>query len=150
MKKIAFAVSALLLSVAGAAAADDPVAVRKALMQANAGAAGLSGAMLQGEMDYNPAVAKAAIATLHGTAEAYGDFFPEDSQEGGDTTAAPSIWEDPEGFEEALDQYRSDTGAAMEASGEDGPADLETFQEAVGPVLNNCRDCHEDFRVQDD
>jgi len=147
MKRLAISLSVLFVSAAAVTAADDPIAVRKALMQANAASAGTSGAMMKGEMDYNPAVAKAAIANFYATSQALGDFFPEGSHEG-DTTAAPSIWEDSEEFQQALEKFRTDAAAAMEASGRNGPADLAAFQQAVAPVLSNCSSCHENFRVQ--
>ncbi|CAN0653483.1 Cytochrome c556 [Nitratireductor aquimarinus] len=147
MKKIALAVSALCLSVSGVAAADDPIAVRKSIMQATAASAGLAGAMMKEELAYNPAIAKAAILTLNAGAKSYGAFFPEGSGEG-DTTAAPAIWEDAAGFQAALDKYMTDTAAALDAAGKDGPADLASFQAAIGPVFSNCKSCHEKFRIQ--
>lgn len=147
MRRTAVALSALILSASAGLAADDPIAVREALMEANAGAAGLSAAMLKGEMEYNPAVAKAAIQQFHATSMAFGDYFPEDSRDG-DTTAAPAIWDEPEAFQEALAKFRQDTDKALEAAGKDGPADLEAFKAAVAPVLQNCGSCHEDFRVK--
>ncbi|MDN2566372.1 cytochrome c [Aquibium sp. A9E412] len=147
MKKAVFALSVLALSATATVAADDPIAVRKALMQANAGAAGVSAAMLKGEMDYNPAVAKAALATFYGVASAFGDYFPEGS-DAGDTRAAPAIWEDMDGFQAAVGEFRSDAMAGVQAAGENGPADREAFQAAVGPVLENCRSCHEDYQLK--
>lgn len=148
MKKFAFAASAFLISTTLVTAADDPIAVRQALMESNGASAGASGAMLKGEMDYNPAVAKAAINALHATALAFGDYFPEGSETGGDTTASPKIWEDMEGFQEAVTKFQTDAAAAVEASGKDGPADLEAFKAAITPVLGNCKGCHEDFRIK--
>lgn len=148
MRKLTVSACALLVSSLTAIAADDPVAVRQSLMDAAAASAAASAGMMKGEIDYNPAVAKAAIATLYSVSLAYGDFFPEGSQEG-DTDAAPAIWEDMEGFQQALSDFQADTAAAVEASGKEGPADLAAFQEAIQPVLSNCRDCHESFRIQD-
>lgn len=148
MKKIAISLSFLLFSAAAVTAADDPIAVRQALMQANAASAGAASAMLKGEMDYNPVAAKAAIATFHSTAEAVGDFFPEGSDTG-ETKAAPAIWENPDAFQETLAKFKADAAAAVEASGRDGPAELEAFRQAVMPVLSNCSGCHEDFRIDD-
>ncbi|WEX07760.1 cytochrome c [Chelativorans sp. AA-79] len=147
MKKFLLSLSAVLLTTAAVTAADDPVQVRKALMDAVAASAGTSGAMLKGELEYNPAVAKAAIATFNGAAQAYGDFFPEGS-DAGETTASPAVWENPEGFQQALAKFQSDAAAAMQAAGRQGPADLEAFRAAVMPVLSNCSACHENFRVQ--
>lgn len=148
MKRLALAISAMALTATSALAADDPIAIRQALMDANAASAGVAGAMLKGDMDYNPAVAKAAIAQLHGTALAFGSFFPDTSKTGGDTSAAPKIWDDPDAWQSALDKFKSDATAAFKASGREGPADLAAFKEAILPVLGNCKSCHEDFRVK--
>lgn len=147
MKKFALALSAVALSAASVFAADDPIAVRKALMQATGAAAGPAGAMLKGEMDYNPVVAKASIAAMNAVAMSIGDYFPEGST-ADNSTAAPKIWEDAAGFKAATDKFKADTAAAAAASGKDGPADLDAFKAAMGPVLGNCKACHEAYRIQ--
>lgn len=144
---ISASILSAFLATAVATAAEDAVAVRKAQMQSNAASAAVAGAMLKGELDYNPAVAKAAIASLNATAKAFGDYFPEGSDEG-ETTAAPAIWDNPEGFQQALGKFQADAAAAVQASGREGPASLEAFQQAITPVLSNCRSCHENFRVR--
>ncbi|WP_336057809.1 c-type cytochrome [Nitratireductor sp. CH_MIT9313-5] len=147
MRTLILSIFAVSLSATAVTAADDPVAARKMLMQSAAAAAGISGGMMKGDIDYNPAIAKSAIATLNAVSHTYGDYFPEGSSEG-ETTASPKIWEDGEGWQAALEKFQADTSAAAEASGKDGPADLAAFQQAVGPVLGNCKSCHENFRVQ--
>ncbi|GGB50488.1 cytochrome C556 [Roseibium aquae] len=129
-------------------AAGDPIAVRKAVMQSVGAAAGLGGGMMKGEIAYTPAAGKAAIASMNAAALSYGDFFPEGSESGGDTTAAAAIWEDRAGFAQELAKFASATGGAMQASGKDGPADLDAFKAAFGPVLQTCKSCHEGFRVK--
>lgn len=148
MKKSAIVLTTLALSAGIAFAAENPIETRQALMEANGGAAGISGAMLKGEMPYSPAAAKAALATFHATSLAFGDYFPEDSKTGNKTTAAPKIWEDAEGFKKALSKFQTDAAAGFEASGEDGPADLASFKAAVMPVLGNCKSCHETYRIK--
>ncbi len=148
MKRLLLALSIVTLSASAGLAADDPIAVRKALMQSTGAAAGVAGGLMKGEIPYNPVVAKAAIATMNGVSHAYGDFFPEGSDMGADTTASPKIWEDAAGFSEALTKFQTDTAAAMQASGKDGPADLDAFKAAMGPVFDNCKSCHEAFRVK--
>ncbi|MFD1694895.1 c-type cytochrome [Roseibium aestuarii] len=136
-----------LLGAVAAQAAGDPVATRKAIMQSVAGAAGLSGAMMKGEVAYSPAAGKAAISSFNAAGHTFGDYFPEGSQ-AGDTTAAAKIWEDRAGFEAAVAKLADAAGAAMQASGKDGPADVEAFKAAVGPVLGTCRDCHQVYRTR--
>jgi len=136
------------VTVSGVQAADDPIAVRKAVMQSVGAAAGLGGGMMKGEVAYSPAAGKSAIASMNAAAVSYGDFFPEGSETGGDTTAAPAIWEDRAGFDAELAKFASATGSAMQASGKDGPADLDAFKAAFGPVLQSCKSCHEGYRVK--
>lgn len=132
-----------------ATASDDPIATRKALMQSKAAAGATSVAMLRGESDYDPAVAKAAITALHASALAAPDYFLEGTDLDPRTTAAPAIWDDPDGFAARVEEFRTATTAAVAASGDDGPADLAAFQSAIQPVLGVCRDCHETYRIQD-
>jgi cytochrome c556 len=147
MRKFLLAVSAFAMSALPSVAADDPIAVRKALMASVGASAGVAGGLMKNEIPYNPAVAKAAIASINATANAYGDFFPDGSQTGGNTEASPKIWEDAAGFQAALAKFKGATAAAVEAAGKDGPADLAAFQAAIGPVFDNCKGCHEVFRV---
>lgn len=137
----------LSVSLASAFAADDPIAVRKALMQSNAGAAATSVALMKGEVAYNPAVAKAAIAAMNATAQAMGDFFPPGSI-ADNSGASPKIWEDAAGFAAAVEKFRTGAAVAMQAAGKDGPPDLAAFQAAVGPVLDNCKACHEGYQIR--
>lgn len=147
MKSFLLALSALTVCAGVAHAADDPIGTRKALMQAMGAAAAPAGAMMKGEMPYSPVVAKASIATMVAVSKAMGDYFPEGSTSA-DSTAAPKIWEDAAGFKAAVDKFMADAGAAGTASGKDGPADLEAFKAAIGPVMGNCKACHESYRIQ--
>ena len=153
MKRFALALSMFAFSAAAASAdghltGDDAVDTRKALMQGVGAAAGLAGAMMKGEMDYDPAVAKSVIATMRGAAYAVGAFFPEGADSVKGTTASANIWEDAGGFANAVAKFKADIEAAMAASGRDGPADLQAFRAAIGPVFANCRSCHEGYRVK--
>ncbi|WP_223385575.1 c-type cytochrome [Oricola cellulosilytica] len=148
MRKSLFVLSMLAVSGVTAVASEDPVATRKALMQSNGAAAGLSGGMMKGEIPYNAAAAKAALASFNAAATAFGDYFPEGSDMDANTTASPKIWEDMEGFEAELDKFQTAAAAAMQAAGKDGPADLDAFKAAAGSVLGTCKDCHEGYRVK--
>jgi cytochrome c556 len=147
MKGFALAVSIVAFSASSAMSADDPIATRKTLMDANAGAAAVSAAMLKGDLDYNPTVAMSAIMTLRAVAHSYGAFFPEGSDKG-ETKASPKIWEDAAGFQKELAEFREHADAAAKASGEDGPADLAAFKAAITPVFGDCKDCHQNYRLK--
>lgn len=56
MKKTILALSLIAATATAAFAADDPIAVRKALMQSNGAAAGAAAGMMKGDIAYSPAV----------------------------------------------------------------------------------------------
>ena len=151
MRSLPIALGALGLSALAAlaaSAADDPIAARQAIMDANGAAAASGAAMLKQEIPYSPVVAKTVIAAFNATAHTFGDYFPEGSADAAKSAAAPKIWEDPAGFEAAIAKFSTDVSAATQASGKDGPADLAAFQAALQPVLGNCKTCHESFRLK--
>jgi cytochrome c556 len=130
-------------------AADDPIAVRQALMDSNGAAAAVAGGMLKDQIPYNPTVAKSAIMTWAAVAHAYGDFFPEGSLDPARSHASPKIWEDMAGFRKHLGEFGTLTAAAVKAAGKDGPPDKAAFAAVAGPVLGTCKTCHQDFRTED-
>lgn len=148
MKILPILTVALAAIAVPVAAADDPIAVRKALMSSNGSAAGVFGGVSKGEITYAPAVGKAAISAMASAAMAFGDYFPEGTAEDERTTASPKIWEDMAGFQEKLDDFKAKSMAAVEASGKDGPADAEAFKAAMGPTLDTCKGCHETYRIE--
>ena len=70
-------------------------------------------------------------------------LFPDSAKTGGETTAAPKIWEDQAGFKTALRQVRDRGVAAGTAA-----ADLAGFRTAFGDVTKNCGTCHEAYRIK--
>lgn len=148
MKELSILAGAFCAVAVAAIAAEDPIAVRKALMQANGNAAAIAGGVMKGELDYNPVVGRSVIASMHAAAVAFGDYFPEGTADDERTTAAPKIWEDMAGFQEKLAGFQEVTAAAVEASGENGPPDSAAFQAAMVPVLDTCKGCHETYRVE--
>lgn len=147
MRKLVLGFAIICLSGFGAIAAEDALGSRKAVMQSVGAAAGLAGGMMKGEIPYSPAAGKSAIASMNAAATVFGDYLPAGSNTG-DSTASPKIWEDAAGFKAALAKFGTDTGAAVSASGKDGPADLDAFKAAMGPVFANCKACHEAYRVK--
>ncbi|MDH3582156.1 MAG: cytochrome c [Hyphomicrobiales bacterium] len=126
-----------------AIAAGDPIDVRKKIMRSNGGGAGVSGGMMKGEIAFDAKVATLAIRTLNAAAHSFGNYFPAGSETGMETRASPKIWEDMAGFEAKLAQFQKDTDAAAAAE----PKDLDAFKAAIGPVLANCKSCHEAYQL---
>lgn len=130
-------------AVSIAHATDDVITTRKKLMDANGAATGAAAAMVKEEIAFNTAVAKAALQSWDAVAFSFGDYFPEGSNTG-DTRASPRIWEDPAAWNAALEKFRADAEAAIASD----PQDLGSFRTAMSSVTENCRSCHESFRLE--
>ena len=144
MRKLIFAISALALVTSAAFA--DPIADRQALMKANGKAMGVLVPIAKGEKPFDAAAVLAALQTLNDDAQKLdvAVLFPAGSETGGDTTASPKIWEDPAGFQAAVDKFKADAAAAVAAP----PQDAAAVGAAVGALGKNCGTCHETFRVK--
>jgi cytochrome c556 len=146
MRRLSLGILAVAVGIVSTAASatDDPIQTRKKLMQSNGGAAGLAQGMIKEEIPFNPVLAEAALRNFNAVAYAFGDYFPEGSDQGGETRASPKIWEEMEHFQEYLTSFQQDTDAARAAK----PQDLEAFKAAMAEIGQNCQDCHEDFRLE--
>ncbi len=147
MQRFTFVLGALAALSIPVAAAEDPIAARKALMWSNGAAAAAAGGMMKGEIAYSPVVAKSVLMTFNATAAVFGDFFPEGSFDSANSRAAEKIWTDRAGFDAELAKFRTATAAAVQAAGKDGPVDVAAFQAAVGPAFDSCKSCHEGYQI---
>lgn len=139
--------AAALIGAAGfapAIAADEPQVVRQEMMKKVGGATGAMAKMVKGEADFDAAAALAALTTMSEVAGSFGEYFPEGSETGFETEAAPAIWSDRAGFEEKIAAFKSDADAAIAAA----PADLDGLKAVFGPLTKNCGTCHETYRLK--
>lgn len=147
MKRIVTVICAATLLSGGfafAASHSDPIATRKAEMKKVGGAMGAMVKMAKGEMDFDAAVALTSLKTMNEVASNFGELFPEGSQVGGKTTAAPKIWEDMAGFKTAITKFEVDTAAAIA----NAPADKAALGAALGAAGGNCKACHQTYRIK--
>lgn len=145
IKTLALAAVIAAVTVAGTAkAADDPIAMRKAMMKNVGAATGAGAAMLKGQADFNAVTAELILRTMNTVALGFGELFPQGSETGGETTAAPSIWEDSAGFDAALTKFQNDTASGIAAK----PASLDAFKAAFGVAASNCGACHKAYRIK--
>lgn len=143
-KLIAVAVAgAGLLAGSMAIAADDPIAVRQAIMKDNGAAAGALGKMAKGEAEFDALKAELALRILHSASYGFGHYFPEGSETGMDTRAKPEIWSDRAGFEAALVKFQEATSNAL-ANLPKSQAELGETMRAVG---GSCGGCHKPYRA---
>ncbi len=129
-----------------ASAGDDPRHERHELMEDVGDAAEPVGKMFKGELDYDMDVVMASLTVWHDASMRFGELFPEGSETGEGTEAAPAIWEDRAGFDEALAKFREATEAAIAAS----PETLEAAKPVIGPVFETCKGCHDSYRIEDE
>lgn len=144
MLKSVWIAAAVLVTGATMALAGEPSADRQLLMKNVGAAAGAGGAILKGETEFEPRVADLAFRVMHQASLTFGGMFPEGSETGNETEAAPKIWEDMEGFQARLADFRTDIEAAIESK----PQDKESFQQAFANVTENCKGCHENYRIE--
>ena len=127
-------------------AGDDPIHERHELMEGVGDAAKPIGQMLKGEREFDAAVVMASFETFDEASARFGELFPPGSETGQDTEAAPAIWEDRAGFEEALAAWAEAVDAAIAAN----PQTLDETKPVAGEIFNTCKGCHDDYRIEDE
>jgi len=146
MYKTSIRISFLACALAAATLAladDDPGHERHELMEGVRDAAKPVGAMLKGEADYDQATVMTSLETFASAADQLDGLFP-DGSEGGE--AAPAIWEDRAGFEAAIVEWQDATAAAIAAN----PASLGDAKPVLGPVFGACKNCHDNYRIEEE
>ncbi len=137
-------VAGLALATAGVSTAQDAIAQRKAIMKTVGGGTKLANEMIKGEKPYD---AKAAAEAMTKIADGWAPFaklFPKGTETGGETTAAPAIWEKFADFD-AKGQALSKAAATAATEAAKGP---EAFKAAFAGVGATCKGCHEVYRIQ--
>lgn len=139
---LAFVLAMSPLAIAGDEA---PQQLRQDLMKDVREAAKPVGNMLRGNDAFDADTVMASLEVFSKAAAKYGDLFPEGSESGYETEAAPAIWEDRAGFDEALGAFAEATSLAIESA----PQSLEEARETVSPVFKTCKGCHDSYRIED-
>jgi len=144
MIRAVFAVAAIVLGLGVAAAQQDPIAARKALMKANGDQAKIGAAMMKGEAPFELEKAQKIFAAWEDAAAKMPTLFPDNSKVGGETAADPKIWENMEDFKARFVKFGAD---AKDAAAK--VTDLDSFKAAFGNIgKNDCGSCHEKYRVK--
>jgi cytochrome c556 len=142
MIRTVLAVAAIAVGVT-TVAAQDPIAARKALMKENGAQARNGAQMVKGDAPFDLGKAKAIFAAYSDAAAKMPGLFPDNSKTGGETTAAPVIWEKKKDFDAAFAKFGADAKAASEKV-----TNLDTFKAEFGAVQKNCGGCHEVYRIK--
>lgn len=123
---------------------DGPAQERHELMEGVRDAAKPIGKMLKGEADYDAATVMTSLQTFQDASLVFGDLFPAGSEASETSEAAPAIWEDRDGFNEALAMWQDAINAAIAAA----PQTLDEARPTVGPVFKTCKNCHDTYRIE--
>jgi cytochrome c556 len=141
--KISTILTAATLAAFATVAQAEVIEERKNVMDGVGSATRTGTQMVRGQAPFDLDQARAVLATYVQAAEVMPTLFPPGSEAGGETSAAPRIWEDRAGFEHRFEEW----GATVEA-GAPGVADLESFTTVFGTAAQHCRGCHEEYRVR--
>jgi len=143
--RIVSAIAAVVIFALGTTSVSsqqDPIAARKALMKSNGQAAGSLAKMVKGEAPFDLPTTQKAFATFEDAAAKMPALFPDNSKTGGETTAAPKIWEDTADFKARFVKLGSDAKAASASI-----KDLDSLKKAFPDFGKNCAGCHELYRI---
>jgi cytochrome c556 len=145
--KIRFPLILAAAAIATSAIADDdPRHERHELMEGVRDAAKPVGLMLRGEAEFDSEQLMQSLNVWKDAAGKFGAMFPEGTETGMDTEAAPTIWTDRAGFDAALAEWATAVDTAIEAA----PTTLEAAKPVVGPVFQTCKGCHDNYRISDE
>ena len=143
MKRSFLAIGALLLATGIVVAQSDPIATRRNLMKAVGGATRTGTQMVKGETPFDLAKAQDVLKAYATAADTMHNHFPEDSKTGGETTAAPAIWQNQAEFRARFDAWAADIKKAAADT-----KDLDSFKAAFGNVSKACGGCHQTYRIK--
>ena len=135
--------AALAIGATAVLAQANPIAQRKETMKGVGAATAAGNRMVKGEAPFELSKAKEILQTYASAADRMHTYFPENSKTGGETTAAPKIWESQAEFRKRFDDWAADIKKASAQT-----KDLDSFKEAFGTVTKACGGCHETFRIK--
>jgi cytochrome c556 len=139
LNRTVLAIAALAIGVT-AAAAQDVIAERKALMKQQSAQTAQGAKFMKGEEPFDLAKAKNIFAVLASTSEKISALFPATSKDG-DTKALPAIWEKMDDFKAIAAKLASDAKAAQTSV-----TDEASFKVAFPNVTKSCGGCHQPYR----
>jgi cytochrome c556 len=142
IRVIAFS-AVLAIGATAVAAQSNPIAQRKETMKGVGAATAAGNRMVKGEAPFDLGKAKEILQTYAGAADKMHTYFPENSKTGGETTAAPKIWESQAEFRKRFDDWAADIKKASAQT-----KDFDSFKESFGTVTKACGGCHETFRIK--
>jgi cytochrome c556 len=147
MIRVVFAIAAIVLGLSVAAAQEDPIKARKALMKANGDQAKILSDMTKGDKPYDQAAVDKAFAQFQDAAAKMPGLYPDNTKDGDPSdqfNPSPKVWENMADFKARFVKFGEDAKATGA-----GVKDVDSLKAALGPFgKNNCGGCHETYRVK--
>ena len=135
--------AALAVGATAVLAQGDPIAQRRQTMKGVGEATKIGSAMAKGEAPSDRAKATEVLQAYPAAADRLHTNFPENSKTGGETTAAPTIWQNQAEFRKRFDDWAAEIKAASAQTN-----NLDSFKAAFGNLTKACGGCHETFRIK--
>lgn len=136
-------VLAVALGATAVLAQSSAIEERKKIMKGVGAAAKQGAAFAKGDAPYDNAKAQGIFVTYAAAAAKMPGLFPDDSKTGGETTAAPKIWEDMSDFKARMAKFEADSKAAATSV-----KDLDSFKATFSAMGKLCGNCHETYRIK--
>jgi cytochrome c556 len=147
MIRVVFAIAAIVLGLSVAAAQEDPIKARKALMKANGDQAKILSDMTKGDKPYDQAAVDKAFAQFQDAAAKMPGLYPDNTKDGDPSdqfNASPKVWDNMADFKARFVKFGDEAKAAAGSV-----KDLDGLKVVLGPFgKNNCGGCHETYRVK--
>lgn len=151
MKRLLVAVTTLAgLAVSLPAAAqfqkpEDAIKYRQSAFTVMAAHFGRVGAMANGRVPFDGAVAQANMAVVTAVHMLPFTAFGDGTDKGMPQRAKPEVWKDAGKFKAAADKMGAEM-AKLDAAVKSG--NLDAIKAAFGPAGGTCKACHDDFRAE--
>jgi cytochrome c556 len=100
------------------------------------------GKMARGQAPFDAAVVATSAKTIKQRLDEAAALFPPGS-DAGETKAKPEIWSDRATFDKIMKDSQAAAGALAEVN------DEAAFRPAMGALGQNCKACHDKFRMPD-
>jgi cytochrome c556 len=124
------------------AADTDPVKARHDAMEQVGSNMKTLGGMARGQAPFDAAVVATSAKTIKARLDEAAALFPPGSDQG-ETKARPEIWSDRATFDKIMMDAQAAAAALAEVKEETA------FRPAMGALGQNCKGCHDKFRMPD-
>lgn len=143
MKRIVIGLVLSLATCTAVFAVGEAIAERQKVMKTNGAVTKDMVMMMKGQAPFDLAKIKQSLQTYQDNTATFVTLFPPDSKSGGNTTAAPKIWDDNASFVAENEKFTKAAKAASESI-----TDETTFKAVFPELLKSCGSCHEAYRVK--